>query len=422
MWKPIRSFLVDLHQYAGLTCGLIVVAVCLSGTIYVYNTEIREWGDSERYFVEVSGQKKSLDELKTSVETQLSGEVVGASVYQGEDRTVQFQVKKGGEDRPVTYFVNPYTAEIITDNVEKTATEEFMGYMFSLHRWLLLDKIEKPILESMGNRDLGRFINGVATLLFLFGVISGMVIWVPQKVKTWKQGLKIKWSANWKRVNHDLHNTLAFYSLIILFFMAVTGPFWSYEWYKEGWQKTWDIYQAPQGGGGAGGPASNNGARPEGRGGASAQRSEKPQQDKQAEKMLISFDEVVAASNSNLDYEGNLRITLPGKPGGDVSVSKSRTGFFAKAGSDQLTLDPKNLTVKEAKLFSDLSTRQQIGRSVKSLHTGEIFGQFTKFLWFVACLIATSLPVTGTLIWWNKRKKKKSTRTKQSKKAQVEMA
>ena len=140
------------------------------------------------------------------------------------------------------------------------------------------------------------------------------------------------------------------------------------------------------------------------------------------EKVVISLDEVLAASNSTLAYDGNLRISLPGKPGGDVSVSKSQTGFFAKAGSDQLTLDAASLKVKEAKLFSDLSTRQQIGRSVKSLHTGEIFGQFTKFLWFVACLIATSLPITGTLIWWNKRKKKKSNRSKQSKNAQVEMA
>ncbi|GAA0879091.1 hypothetical protein GCM10009119_20590 [Algoriphagus jejuensis] len=413
MWKSIRNFLVDLHLYAGLTCGLIVIAVCLSGTIYVYNTEIREWADSERYFVEVTGQKKSLDELKTVVETELSAEVVGANVYQDDDRTVQFQVKEEGAERPATYYVNPYTAEILTISPEKTSAEEFMGYMFSLHRWLLLDRIEEPILESMGNRDLGRFINGVATLLFLFGVMSGMFIWVPQKVKSWKQGLKIKWSGNWKRVNHDLHNTLAFYSLIILFVMAVTGPFWSYEWYRTGWQKTWDIYQAQSG------PNGNAGGRPEGRGGNEV---EKAAEEEPVAKEIISFDEVVAASNSTLSYEGNLRISLPNKPKGDVSVSKARTGFFAKSGSDQLTLDPASLEVKEAKLFSDLPVRQQIGRSVKSLHTGEIFGQFSKFIWFVACLIATSLPITGTLIWWNKRKKKKPSRSKQSKNTQVEMA
>lgn len=407
MWKPIRKFLNDIHLYAGLISGLIVIAVCLSGTIYVYNTEIREAADSERYFVEVQGERKSLDALKTAVETELNGEVASVNVFQDDTRTVQFGVKTEGAERPVTYYVNPYSGEILANNVEKTATEEFMGKMFSLHRWLLLNEIEEPILDSMSNQDLGRFINGVATLLFLLGVITGIFIWFPQKLKNWKQGLKIKWSGNWKRVNHDLHNTLAFYSLIFLFIMSVTGPFWSYQWYKEGWQKTFDTYQAPK--------ETGNQAN------AKGDSAEKPLEEVVEPFVGVSIDQVLAISNSQLDYAGNLRITLPGQPGDDLSVSKSRIGFFAKAGSDQLVLNPANLEVKEAKLFSDLSTRQQIGRSVKSLHTGEIFGQFTKFIWFLACAVATSLPITGTLIWWNKRKKKTANR-KAKVSRQAEMA
>lgn len=405
MWKPIRKFLNDIHLYAGLTCGLIVIAVCLSGTIYVYNTEIRETADSERYFVESTGERKSLDELKTQVEAELKGEVVSVNVFQSEDRTVQFGVKIPGAEKPSTYFINPYSGEILANNIEKTGAEEFMGYMFSLHRWLLLDKIEEPILESKTNMELGRFINGVATLLFLLGVLTGIFIWFPQKVKNWKQGLTVKWSGNWKRINHDLHNTLAFYSLGALFIMAATGPFWSYQWYKEGWQKSFDIYQAPQ--------ANLNQGAP---------NSEKQVEESPLELVNFSLDQVVVESNSRLDYDGNLRISLPNKPGGDISISKSRTGFFAKTGADQLSLNPATLGVKEAKLFSDLSTRQQMGRSVKALHTGEIFGQFTKFLWFVACLIATSLPITGTLIWWNKRKKKKSNKKRPVRTSQAEMA
>lgn len=405
MWKPVRKFLNDIHLYAGLTCGLIVIAVCLSGTIYVYNTEIRETADSERYFVEVSGEKKSLDELKAEVEAELKGEIVSVNVFQSEDRSVQFGVKTEGVERPVTYFVNPYSGEILANNSEKTGAEEFMGYMFSLHRWLLLDKIEEPILESKTNMELGRFINGVATLLFLLGVITGIFIWFPQKVKNWKQGLKIKWSGNWKRVNHDLHNTLAFYSLIFLFIMAVTGPFWSYQWYKEGWQKTWDIYQAPV--------QSGN---------QSKESFEKPAEAIQEKFSIFSLDQVVATGNSKLDYAGNLRISLPSKPGDNISISKSRTGFFAKAGADQLILNPADLEVKESKLFADLPVRQQIGRSVKSLHTGEIFGQFTKFLWFLACMVATSLPITGTLIWWNKHQKKKHSKPKRTAVPKAELA
>lgn len=409
MWKPIRKFLNDIHLYAGLISGLIVIAVCLSGTIYVYNTEIREFFDSERYFVDNQGAPQSLDALKSNLETQVEGQIVGVNVFNEEGRTVQFSVKKEGQERPATLYVNPITGAVIADNVEKTSTEEFMGYMFSLHRWLLLDKIEEPIMESMTNQELGRFINGVATLLFLLGVITGMVIWVPQKAKNWKQGLQVKWDANWKRVNHDLHNTLAFYSLGALFIMAVTGPFWSYQWYKTGWQKTWDIYQAPK--------EEKKGPSPE-----QAKKEEVPVEEAILPTYELSLDEILLAANKTLNYEGNVRITLPEKPGSDIAISKSRTGFFARAGADQLKLNPENLEVKEANLFGDLPVRQQIGRSVKALHTGEIFGQFTKFLWFVGCLIATSLPITGTLIWLNKKKKKKASSAKKTAQAVAEVA
>src|SRR5690606_27390490 len=53
------------------------------------------------------------------------------------------------------------------------------------------------------------------------------------KWKNLKSGFKIKTSANWKRINHDLHNTLGFYACIFLVIMTFTGLFWSFEWYRE---------------------------------------------------------------------------------------------------------------------------------------------------------------------------------------------
>lgn len=395
MWKSIRQFLNDIHLYAGLTCGLIVIAVCLTGTIYVYNTEIREFFDSERYFVEKKGEAIPLDELRSSLETQYNSQVVGFQVFGEAGRTHQFSLKKPGEEKPITYFVNPYSGAVLADNADKTATETFMGYLFSTHRWLLLDKVETPILDSMSNQDLGRLINGIATSLFLVGVLTGIFLWFPKKAKNWKQGLTVKWSGNWKRINHDLHNTLAFYSLIALFIMAVTGPFWSFGWYKTGWQKTWDTYQAPK-------------EEPKGNAAAKSTQESESSQDSlpQPAAPAVSLDELLVLANQQLPYEGNVRFTLPEDAEGDIAVSKSRTGFFARAGADQLKVIPATLEVKETILFGELPFRQQIGKSVKALHTGEIFGQFTKFLWFIACAVATSLPITGTLIWWNKRSKK----------------
>jgi len=400
IWKITRKLFNKVHLYAGLTCGLIVIAVCFSGTLYVYNTEIREFFDSELYFVEESGQRMGAEELKKKLENSEGAKVVGLTWNAEVDRSVQFTLKKEGEEgKGNTFFVNPYSGKILANTSDKTATAEFMGYMFSLHRWLLLDRVENPILESMSNRDLGRFINGVSTLLFLIGVITGIVIWIPNKVKNWKQGLQVKWSGNWKRVNHDLHNTMAFYSLIFLFTISATGLFWSFTWYKEGWQKTFDTYQS--------------------------------EAQKEAEKNLpkstflsnemITLDDILAKTNKMRNFEGPIRISLPTSGEEAIGVRKFYSGFFASPGSDDLTISPENLEILEAKIFSELPLRQRIGRSVKYLHTGEIFGQFSKFLWFLACVVATSLPITGTLIWWNKRKKK-TTNRKPSINLETEMA
>lgn len=388
MWKVVRKVFQKIHLYAGLTAGLVVIAVCLSGTIYVYNTEIREWADKDRYVVKPGSESIPLDHLKTQLEGSLEGEVTSVQIYGSEDRSVIFSLKKAEEERPINYYVDPYTGDILASNKDKTTAETWMGYMFSLHRWLLLDQVKEPILSSMSNMELGRLINGIATMLFLIGVLTGIVIWFPQKINGWRQGLKIKWSGNWKRINHDLHNTLAFYSLIFLFIMSVTGPFWSFQWYKEGWQKTWDTFQAPK-------------SEPK----AEIEAPKLPAAD-------FSLDEVFSKTQAQLSYPGNVRISIPAYADEPISVSKSRTGFWARAGADQLSFEQSRLELVEAKLFADLSFRQQIGRSVKSLHTGEIFGQATKFVWFLACLVATSLPITGTLIWWNRRTKKKQKRSR----------
>ena len=73
-----------------------------------------------------------------------------------------------------------------------------------------------------------------------------------------------------------------------------------------------------------------------------------------------------------------------------------------------MTLDALTGKVKKKEVFRDKPFNERISGSIKALHTGNVYGTFTKILYFIACLIATSLPITGTLIWWNKLRKKRS--------------
>ena len=123
----------------------------------------------------------------------------------------------------------------------------------------------------------------------------------------------------------------------------------------------------------------------------------------------IGIDNVVSTAEIAFPYTGRLRISLPEEPEGSFVVSKHKTGFFALSASDKLQLD--QYTGKPLKLerFSDKPLNEQIVASIKPLHTGDIYGAFSKILYFIACLVATSLPVTGTMIWINKLRKKPTT-------------
>ena len=77
------------------------------------------------------------------------------------------------------------------------------------------------------------------------------------------------------------------------------------------------------------------------------------------------------------------------------SYHKSSSLIFDENSGELLhTHDPK-----------DKNFGEKVVNANYDIHTGSYFGLFGKIIWFIAGLICTSLPVTGFLIWWGKRKK-----------------
>ena len=94
-------------------------------------------------------------------------------------------------------------------------------------------------------------------------------------------------------------------------------------------------------------------------------------------------------------------------------MTKAKVGFFAPSGTDRIKINRYTGDVEEKTIFSEKPFNERIGSSIKALHMGYVFGTFSKIIYFITCLIATSLPVTGTLIWINKLKKKKARKKKE---------
>ena len=396
-WFRIRKFFNDLHLWMGLTSGLIVMVICFSGTVYVFNTELREMASPELYKVKNTTGTNPLtaEQIIEKVEAAAGRKVQSLKIPTDKRRTWQVSVKAQSEDPSASsgspgtlYAVDPYDGQVVGDiSNNKNRLTEFMRTMFSLHRWLLLDRIENPIIGELPNRKLGSYITGTATILFTLGVVTGLIIWFPQKIKTWRQGLKIKWDAKWKRLNHDLHNTLAFYSLIFLFIMGATGPQWSFPWYREGLQKTLGTYRAE------GAPRPN------------PVQSTLPDPSHTTDPLSVEY--YLASAGKVLPYSGDYTIVLARDSSSAIGVSKNKTGFFAPSAADRLSLDQYTGAVIAVDIFKEKPFNERVAGSIKALHLGDVYGTFTKILYFITCLIATSLPVTGTIIWINKLKKKR---------------
>ena len=79
----------------------------------------------------------------------------------------------------------------------------------------------------------GHHIITCSTIIFLFMLISGLILWWPKNKRTAKHGYKIKWNASPKRLNYDLHKVLGFYASWLLIFSALTGLMWASESFAD---------------------------------------------------------------------------------------------------------------------------------------------------------------------------------------------
>lgn len=88
---------------------------------------------------------------------------------------------------------------------------------------------------------VGKLVVGISTLIFVFILISGIVIWWPRTRKALVNSLKISTGKGLKRFWYDLHVAGGMYILLFLLVMALTGLTWSFSWYRTGFYRLFGV-------------------------------------------------------------------------------------------------------------------------------------------------------------------------------------
>lgn len=367
----IRKIISKLHLWLGLSSGLLVLFLGITGCMLAFELEIRSLTEPFRN-VKIEQGKPYLppSQLKTIAEQHLVSKKAWGVEYPGQGKAALASYYD--ETHYEIVFLNPYTGEVLK---HKNMTKDFFRIVLDGHFYLWLPhEIGQPILAS-------------ATLIFLIMLLTGLVLWWPRNKAARKQRFSIKWTASFKRKNYDLHNVLGFYAMWIAIFLAITGLVMGFQWFAK------SVYWISSGG-----------------------------QTKVEDKHPASDTTGRAIYANTADYLWHDHHTK-------VNPSESTSVYFAN-----LPTDPVEIVVNHrpgtyynsdfyhydqytGKLlsaegsyegkFKDAELADKLMRMNYDIHVGAVLGLPGKLLAFFGSLIAASLPITGFLIWRGRKKKKK---------------
>ena len=380
-----------LHLWLGLFSGIIVFVVCLTGALWVFRHEV--WYFTERYQqVEPRRQAMMLPSYlianaKEYLAVREKQTVEITSITYGlatKAVAVDYNLQASGYG---TIYLNPYLGNVLRDKRGESAAEQFFIFVRAGHRFLWLPK------------EIGSPLVGASCLIFVITLITGVIWWLPVKwnSKTRKKSFGIKWKANWKRVNIDLHNVLGFYAVVFVLVLTITGIVFTFKWFENGIYKilTWEN------------PVEA--------------KIIQPLSDTSLSDSANRFHpEDILWKRMNSTYNGKigrLVIDFPAKAedpyrvillfGDGIIIYNKVLAYYDQYSLQQIKTDKERMEP-----YAQLSTGEKVFRMNFDIHTGQILGLPTKIIAFLACIIGASLPVTGFIIWynrkWGKRKRPKN--------------
>ncbi|MEM1340650.1 MAG: PepSY-associated TM helix domain-containing protein [Bacteroidota bacterium] len=391
MKKKFKKYIGQLHLWLGLACGTIIFLLGITGCILAFEVELKELLHQDKLFVEPESDSQPL---------LLSRSLELANQSLGEDIKVQRLYVPSDPQRSIIavnytpdsnptgiwywdsmehylhVYVNPYKAKVLDKEDE---TFEFFYFVEWLHYSLLL------------KTEIGQPIIGYATLIFVFLLFSGLILWWPNNKKAFKARSWFQWKSTtkWKRKNYDLHNIVGFYAMFLVIFIALTGLMWAFTWFNDG--VVW---------------LANGGYTME-------KETVKVESTYSFPGTIRPLDVAHQYLKTNYPKANTYHVRLPEDTFSTIGIYVDYTNNTRDV---YLQFDQYSGQLLHTGGQWEYKTNgEKISALNYDIHVGAIGGMVGKTIAFFLSLFAASLPVTGFLIWYGRTFKKVTQRTNQLK-------
>lgn len=399
----------QIHWFLGITAGLILSIMGVTGAIYSYEQPIQRWLNPDSFTVKVENHAKLTPaEIYQHFQVQNPEMKINSiTVAKAPEEASNINIVKEGARRGYTMMVNPYTAEILPEVKGK----DFFQFIQQLHRNLTVGEV-------------GKQITGASTLMLIFFVLSGLYLRWPKK-HSFKQWFAIKPKLKGRNFLWDLHAVVGTWVVIFYLLLACTGLYWSYDWWRDGMFKVMGVerpqpeMQAPRMGEGKGRQSNTADPQPtrtpsnlsaQGRdqhprgGHREANEELKPEQIQQV--LIQTWN----GFNSQIkrDYS-TLTISIPKKADGKVELTFVDAIPQHERARNKAIYDYQKAQIEKVDLYEVKPLNEKIMSSMLPVHRGSFFGPVFQFIIMLAALAMPLFFITGWMLYLKRRKQKKLT-------------
>ncbi len=374
----MRRVLFWLHLGAGASAGLVILVMSATGALLAYERQLTAWADGYR----VSRPGPAVPRLGVEALTARVRESVGASpasITLRADPEAPAALSLGRER---VVFVDPYSGRVLGEGSKRARA--FFRAVTDWHRWLGAEG---------ERRSVTRAVTGASNLLFLFIVLSGVVLWWPRswtarrlRPITVPQG-----GLAGKARDFNWHNAFGFWSALPLAFVVASAVVISYPWAGDLAYRLTGSEPPRRGAGGPGGGGPAGGNPP-----ASS---------------LAGLDRAWARAEAQVPGWQSLSLRVP--PSAEapwVFTIDTSTGARRPDTRTQLTLDRRTGEVLKLEPYASQPAGRKVVGWLRFIHTGEAFGLPGQTVAGLASAGGVMLVWTGLSLalrrlagWWRRR-------------------
>ena len=375
----IRKTFFWLHLIIGCSAAIFIFLMSITGVALTYERQMIKAAERSDYPLPPIASIKQLPLSEILIIAQSYPTKKIAEIVVENQLSAPIIVKDG---RKKVAYLNPYTGAEMA--IPGQATKTFFSKLRAFHRWLTIDGKFS---------ETGRWVNGIANIIFLVLILSGLYLWLPKRFKSraFKQRLTLSGNyPNKSARNYQWHNVFGVYMAPVLFVLVVTAVFFSFKWpgnTLKNLVSTESVSLA------------------------------KPQEisEEQAVLQLSVADQLVKIQTlypqwKTIQFSLDSSTSIPTE-GKVFKIDKGNGGEPQKRTS--VLLNTLTGEMVQEQRFEQLSTYSKLRSYIRFTHTGEAFGLLGQTIAGLASLLACLLVYTGAMLSWrrwrNSRKVKMNT-------------